>query len=565
MDFGSQMSAAARLAASCPQVGEELRRRYRVVLLDEYQDTGHAQRIALSSLFGRGADAGLALTAVGDPIQSIYGWRGASATNLPRFTTDFPQADGSPAPTLELRTSWRNPPSTLHIANAVSAEARRRSVAVRALRSRPGAEPGTVKCALLADVAAERDWVADHIAARYAEAAAAGGPPPTAAVLVRRNADAAPMAEALSALGVPVEVVGLAGLLSIPEVADLVAMLRLVADPAAGSAAMRVLTGPRWRLGARDIAALWRRAAPSTVHGRWPRPPSRSSPRRPPTPTPPAWPTRWPIPARRAPTRRTATCASPTWPPNWPAARAFWATRSPTWSPRSGEFSGSTSRCARRGRSRRGLDRGRAPGPVRRRRRRLRAPARRDRRRAAGVPGGRGGRRERPRARRRQRRGGPRADPHRARGQGPGVAGGGRPASVRPGVSVHGVQAHLAVRPRRPAAAAARRPRGRGTARRAGAGHLLGQRPKGIVRQHHRPPRPARAATHRRGAPASLRGDHPRRGHPADVRPPLGRHRVQTARPLGLPLRGQGHHRPRRRGGPAVRGGRALGADPRRR
>ncbi|WP_179467436.1 ATP-dependent helicase [Mycolicibacterium vinylchloridicum] len=260
MDFGSQMSAAARLASACPQVGEQLRARFRVVLLDEYQDTGHAQRIALSSLFGAGADEGLALTAVGDPIQSIYGWRGASATNLPRFTTDFPQADGSPAPTLELRTSWRNPPSTLHVANAVSAEARRRSVAVRALEARPGADPGTVRCALLNDVAAERDWIADHIAERYAAAAAADDEPPTAAVLVRRNADAGPIAEALTARGVPAEVVGLAGLLSIPEVADVVAMVRLVADPAAGAAAMRVLTGPRWQLGARDLAALWRRA-----------------------------------------------------------------------------------------------------------------------------------------------------------------------------------------------------------------------------------------------------------------------------------------------------------------
>ncbi|OYN75676.1 ATP-dependent helicase [Mycolicibacterium sphagni] len=260
MDFGSQMSAAARLASACPQVGEQLRERFRVVLLDEYQDTGHAQRIALSSLFGAGGDEGLALTAVGDPIQSIYGWRGASATNLPRFTTDFPRPDGSPAPTLELRTSWRNPPSTLHIANAVSAEARRRSVAVRALRARPGAEVGTVRCALLTDVAAEREWIAEHIAARYEDAAKADGEPPTAAVLVRRNADAGPIAEALTARGVPVEVVGLAGLLSIPEVADVVAMVRLVADPAAGAAAMRVLTGPRWQLGAADLAALWRRA-----------------------------------------------------------------------------------------------------------------------------------------------------------------------------------------------------------------------------------------------------------------------------------------------------------------
>ena len=138
MDFGAQMASAARLAATFPQVGEDLRNRYRVVLLDEYQDTGHAQRVALSALFGGGCDDGLALTAVGDPIQSIYGWRGASATNLPRFSTDFPLSDGTPAPVLELRTSWRNPPRALHVANAISAEARRRSVAVRALRARPG-------------------------------------------------------------------------------------------------------------------------------------------------------------------------------------------------------------------------------------------------------------------------------------------------------------------------------------------------------------------------------------------------------------------------------------------
>ncbi|MGH3968626.1 MAG: ATP-dependent helicase, partial [Mycobacterium sp.] len=137
MDFGAQMAFAARLAIECPDVGAQLRTSHRVVLLDEYQDTGHAQRVALSALFGGGADDGLALTAVGDPIQSIYGWRGASATNLPRFTTDFPRADGRPAPVLELRTSWRNPPRALRVANAVSADARRRSVAVRALRSRP--------------------------------------------------------------------------------------------------------------------------------------------------------------------------------------------------------------------------------------------------------------------------------------------------------------------------------------------------------------------------------------------------------------------------------------------
>ncbi|CAM4169542.1 ATP-dependent DNA helicase UvrD1 [Mycobacterium basiliense] len=268
MDFGMQMSAAARLAATCPQVGQDLRNHYRVVLLDEYQDTGHSQRVALSSLFGGGVDDGLALTAVGDPIQSIYGWRGASATNLPRFSTDFALADGTPAPVLELRTSWRNPPRALHVANAISAPARRRSVAVHALRSRPDAAPGTVRCALLADVGAEREWIADQLRGHYRQAQVDGVSPPTAAVLVRRNADAAPIADALRSRGVPVEVVGLAGLLFVPEVADVVAMLRLVVDPTAGAAAMRVLTGPRWRLGARDLAALWRRALDLAVGSR---------------------------------------------------------------------------------------------------------------------------------------------------------------------------------------------------------------------------------------------------------------------------------------------------------
>lgn len=260
IDFGRQMSLAAQLAAEYPQVGRELRGRYRVVLLDEYQDTGHAQRVALSSLFGGGVDDDLALTAVGDPIQSIYGWRGASATNLPRFATDFPRSDGTSATTLELRTSWRNPPRALRLANAVSAEARRRSVAVRTLRPRPDAAPGTVRCALLDDIATEREWLAGHLAQRYHDGRADGGAAPTQAVLVRRNADAAPMADALLARGVPVEVVGVAGLLYVPEVADLVAMLRLVTDPGAGAAAVQVLTGSRWRLGARDIAALWHRA-----------------------------------------------------------------------------------------------------------------------------------------------------------------------------------------------------------------------------------------------------------------------------------------------------------------
>ncbi|MGC0364850.1 DNA helicase-2/ATP-dependent DNA helicase PcrA [Rhodococcus sp. 27YEA15] len=260
LDFGSQMSLSARVASEHPEVGQAERERFRVVLLDEYQDTGHAQRVLLSSLFGGGADSALALTAVGDPMQSIYGWRGASAANLPRFATDFPLSGTRPAPTLELLTSWRNPPEALELANLASAPLRRRGVAVSTLRARPGATAGDIRLALLADVEDERRWVADKIAEQYDAARAQDKPPPTAAVLIRRNADAAPLAEALRAKGLPVEVVGLGGLLHTPEVADVIAMLRVVADPLAGSAAVRILTGARWQVGARDLAALSQRS-----------------------------------------------------------------------------------------------------------------------------------------------------------------------------------------------------------------------------------------------------------------------------------------------------------------
>jgi len=272
LDFGDQMGIAALLARDHPEVGDVERARFGAVLLDEYQDTGHAQRVLLRSLFGSVAKPGVTkpgvalcgraipVTAVGDPCQSIYGWRGASAANLPRFTTDFPRADGTSAVTRGLLTSFRNPPEVLAVANAVSGELRAGPVRVGELRSWDGAGPGEVRCALLLDVRAEVSWVAAAIADRWHSVIADRGAPPTTAVLVRRRADMATLAAALRARNVPVEVVGLGGLLDTPEVRDLVSVLRLLVDPLAGTAAVRLLTGARWRIGAADLAALWRRA-----------------------------------------------------------------------------------------------------------------------------------------------------------------------------------------------------------------------------------------------------------------------------------------------------------------
>ncbi|AOS61795.1 ATP-dependent helicase [Actinoalloteichus hymeniacidonis] len=262
MDFADQMSSAARLADEHPEVAEIEQSRFGAVLLDEYQDTGHAQRVLLRALFGGGNR--LPVTAVGDPAQAIYGWRGASAANLPRFRTDFPRIDAhgelAPARGYGLLTSFRNPPEVLTLANAVSAPLRQAGLEVEELRSKPGAETGDVRCALLPDVRVERAWLAKAMATRWRQVVADTGSPPTAAVLVRRRADMAELADALRAEGLPVEVVGLGGLLDEPEVRDLVSALRMLVDPLAGTAAARLLTGARWRLGVADLAALWTRA-----------------------------------------------------------------------------------------------------------------------------------------------------------------------------------------------------------------------------------------------------------------------------------------------------------------
>src|SRR5699024_9609160 len=85
VSVAEQRSIAARGAAAEPRIGAVQRQRHRVVMLDEYQDTSHSQRVLLRSLFGGSAHPNLSVTAVGDPMQAIYGWRGATTENLNAF------------------------------------------------------------------------------------------------------------------------------------------------------------------------------------------------------------------------------------------------------------------------------------------------------------------------------------------------------------------------------------------------------------------------------------------------------------------------------------------------
>ena len=256
VDFGDQMGIAARLA-DLPEVRDVERARFRAVLLDEYQDTGHAQIEMLHGLFGDGHP----VTAVGDPFQSIYGWRGASAGNIGAFAGVFPRADGSPATVHPLATSFRNDRIVLAAANAVAAPLRSaphtRAAAVTQLRPGPAAADGRLQLTFAETHIAEAAWLASRLGEAWDDLPDVGR---TAAVLVRRRSQIPVVADALRAAGLPVEVVGLGGLLTTPEVADVVATLRVVAGFTAGSSLARLLTGARWRIGPYDLAALHRRA-----------------------------------------------------------------------------------------------------------------------------------------------------------------------------------------------------------------------------------------------------------------------------------------------------------------
>ncbi|MGW6006873.1 UvrD-helicase domain-containing protein [Oerskovia enterophila] len=256
LDFGDQVAIAARLARTVPAVGAGERARYGVVLLDEYQDTSYAQVELLCALFG-----GHPVTAVGDPNQSIYGWRGASASGLARFPERFratgPGSTGAPADVQYLSTSWRNDRAVLAAANVTAAPLREGAtrVPVPQLDERPGAGRGVVTGVYAATLEEEAAAVADFVAERW-RPRTRRQERVTAAVLCRARSQFLAMEVALRAKGLPVEVVGLGGLLSTPEVVDLVALLEVAHDPSRGDSLMRILTGPRLNLGAADLHAL---------------------------------------------------------------------------------------------------------------------------------------------------------------------------------------------------------------------------------------------------------------------------------------------------------------------
>ncbi len=264
VDFSDQMRFGARLARECPEVGAALRDQFRVVLLDEYQDTSVAQRVMLTGLFGDGHP----VTAVGDPLQAIYGFRGASVANIDGFPHHFPRDDGRPAPTLTLAENRRSGIRILEAANELASPLRALHPQVaRLVAPATSRKPaGGLRVALHETYAEEISWVAD----RVAETVAAGEVRPAeVAILCRARSDFPSLVRALGERDVPVDVVGLDGLLAMPEVAEVLAVLEVLDDSTANPSLVRLLSGPRWRIGLRDLALLGDRAAHlAGSHGR---------------------------------------------------------------------------------------------------------------------------------------------------------------------------------------------------------------------------------------------------------------------------------------------------------
>jgi ATP-dependent DNA helicase UvrD/PcrA len=257
IDFGDQITLALRVVECHPEVGREYRSRYFTVVLDEYQDTNVAQADLIAGLFAEG----FPLAAVGDPDQSIYGWRGASLFNLLEFTGRFRRADGSPAERLPLYTNFRSGARILAGANRIIARipAKHRPDPEKRLTAWEPLGEGRVEIRRMPDEWAEARWIARRIRAMHE----AGDEPAWSefAVLCRTSRLFVSLQEAFAAEGVPVEIVGLAGLLQLPEVVEILAYARAVADPFASVSLARILLGPRYRVGFKDVArvAAWTR------------------------------------------------------------------------------------------------------------------------------------------------------------------------------------------------------------------------------------------------------------------------------------------------------------------
>ncbi|MEY2635163.1 MAG: hypothetical protein RIS75_1103 [Actinomycetota bacterium] len=262
MDYADMGRFSLQLVRNFPDLVTQIRDQYRVVLLDEYQDTSIAQRNLMKELFGNGHP----VTAVGDALQSIYAWRGASVWNIDQFPSDFPEANGKNSRIYGLPVTQRNGKNIVALANAITeplrAAGQHDSVLPLEASESPRFGDGRVNLASFQSAQEEADWVVAQIKSAQSEGIALDD----VALLLRNNNQVSWIYQALTAAGIPAQVRSKRALLNIPEVAEIIAVLRIVTEPTANSAWVRVLSGVRWRIGNRDLALIGKHAQRLAVH-----------------------------------------------------------------------------------------------------------------------------------------------------------------------------------------------------------------------------------------------------------------------------------------------------------
>ncbi|MDQ3493535.1 MAG: ATP-dependent helicase [Chloroflexota bacterium] len=249
IDFGDQVHAAVKLLRERPAVRAELQRRFRYIVVDEFQDTNPQQAELLRLLSGPPRN----VTVVGDDDQSIYTFRGAAMGNILGFTSAF---DG--ARRVVLRRNHRSRRPILAVAQRLVRhnDPHRLEVLEGLDKSLVTVRRGRRAAPVQVQGYASAEEEADAVAARIADRVEGGATPADFAVLVRTNSDAAPVLRSLAMRGLPVRFSGALGLYAQREVRDLLSLLRAVADPEASVDLYAVATGAPYRLGGVDMTAL---------------------------------------------------------------------------------------------------------------------------------------------------------------------------------------------------------------------------------------------------------------------------------------------------------------------
>lgn len=267
IDFGDQVTQAVEVLERFPEVGAELRERYPALLLDEYQDTNVAQRKLLQHL----APTGHNVTAVGDARQNIFQWRGSTLFNLIDFPIRHFLREGDTGHDyLPLSTNYRSGKVILDVANHIIEQVPAERRPGTPLVAHPSNFDAGVSLRVLSDQYAEAEFIAEQISELHGTRTHSEREETRwsdFAILVRRKAHIPAIFQALKDRDIPVEVVGLGGLLQVPEVMDTIAWLRLLADPGpyGNRWLARILIGPRFRIDYRDLALLARWAAAHTL------------------------------------------------------------------------------------------------------------------------------------------------------------------------------------------------------------------------------------------------------------------------------------------------------------